>query len=1044
MNIWDVLKIEQTKDKDALKKAYRMRLSSVNPEDDPEGFMELRKAYEEAVHLADQTEEEFDVAIPDTPEQQMLASLEALYDDYARRINPDEWLALFNSDYFVSLDTSEDALYGLLRFLMNHVLVPKKVWKCIVGYFDLEGRRSELAEQFPENYLDYITNNATYEDIINYEAFEHAEITTSATIDAYIRDYIELDRMVRSQELKDAGEKIRQMKEKYYISNVYIHLEEMRIRLQTCRLEFSEYIQTSMTEEERKTQDLDALYAERYASALAAIREEAEGLSAKYPDDITLLHFCGDVCILNNDLEQAEQYFNRSKELDPQNYLMRAKQAELAFRKGDYKAARDGYMDLLKENHYDDSVRIGMVRANQMMIQENLEKLKKNPDDIQAKMDVGWSYYQSYQFQEAIAFLTKFQPEGDRKFEYYNVLGRCYLGVRDYAHARQCFLVWKNLIEQLPEEDTSAETEKKRVRYPYVNFLIADCYMKTEDYENARRHLDIALSKDHEEIILSYEADCELKFLTGQYTDCLRACEHLLERDPHDYVAYLFKAKACKAMNYIQEAYNACEQAINLYPYLSQPYALEASLFIRAHQYEQAQDTIKRFDAFENESDSIDYYRARLSMLDSKIDPAIRQLVAIVSRSDGKTTDMEHFEDVHMLLALCYRYKGMYDKALEQFEQVKKQNTQYPLIDMYIGSSYAKLGKIEQALEAFGTQLAIQATAQVYNERAIVYSLMGEYKKAVRDYQAALQLEPDNYFAYLRIGMIQELHKSYKAAADAYRKAYEVSETDTEQHKESLQSLARVYQCMNWFSESQQLYINYKKQYEWNADIAYDYAVLLVRMDAAKDAIAELLPFVDDSACARKLLDIYGDAGFIDLAHETFEYIISKDPENHWVYGAMGDIFRDHAMYADAKPLYERAIALDTNKEANYYSEWLECMIQLKELRSFKKNSAIANAAAAYPKDQIQTPPQYIKMARFARLSKNYKECKDWLEQGLHARRCRGCFYGVCHRILYEKALLYEKQRNYAMARSMYEEAIRVCGQNAFYEACLKRIEDKK
>ena len=67
MNIWDVLKIEQTKDKDALKKAYRMRLSSVNPEDDPEGFMELRKAYEEAVHLADQTEEEFDVSIPDTP-----------------------------------------------------------------------------------------------------------------------------------------------------------------------------------------------------------------------------------------------------------------------------------------------------------------------------------------------------------------------------------------------------------------------------------------------------------------------------------------------------------------------------------------------------------------------------------------------------------------------------------------------------------------------------------------------------------------------------------------------------------------------------------------------------------------------------------------------------------------------------------------------------------------------------------------------------------------------------------------------------------------
>lgn len=144
MNIWDVLKIEQTKDKDALKKAYRMRLSSVNPEDDPEGFMELRKAYEEAVHLADQTEEEFDVAIQDTPEQQMLASLEALYDDYARRINPDEWLALFNSDYFVSLDTSEDALYGLLRFLMNHVLVPKRYGNASSDILILKGAEASL------------------------------------------------------------------------------------------------------------------------------------------------------------------------------------------------------------------------------------------------------------------------------------------------------------------------------------------------------------------------------------------------------------------------------------------------------------------------------------------------------------------------------------------------------------------------------------------------------------------------------------------------------------------------------------------------------------------------------------------------------------------------------------------------------------------------------------------------------------------------------------------------------------------------------------
>lgn len=1039
MNIWDVLKIEQTKDKDALKKAYRMRLSSVNPEDDPEGFMELRKAYEEAVRLADQ--EEVQTAAQDTPEQQMLASLEALYDDYARRIDPDEWLALFNSDYFVSLDTSEEALYGLLRFLMNHVLVPKKVWKCIVGYFDLEGRRSELAEQFPENYLDYITNNATYEDIINYEAFEHAETASSATIDAYIRDYIELDRMVRSQDLKNAREKIQQMKEKYYISNVYMQLEEMRIRLQTCRREFSEYIQTSMTEEERKTQDLDALYADRYASILAEIREEAEELSAKYPDDITLLHFCGDVCILSNDLEQAEQYFNRSKALDPQNYLMRAKQAELAFRKGNYKEARDGYMDLLKENHYDDSVRIGMVRANQMMIEENFAHLKEQPDDIAAKMEIGWSYYQSYQFQEAVSFLRSFETDQDRKFEYYNVLGRCYLGMADYKNAQECFFAWAHLIEALPESDTSEDAEKKRKRYPYVNFLLADCYMKLKNYTEAEKYLAKALSTEHEEIILSYEALCELRFMQKQYMECLRACERLIQKEPQDYIAYLFKARACKELKYIQESYNACERAIHLYPYLSQPYAVETQLFLDAGQYDQAEDTIRRYSVYKAPSDSMDYCRARLHYLRGDHESAYEILTSLVKDLDEKNTDLFDCSDVSFLLALCCLHKASYREALQNFIKSREQNASRPLINLYIGSTYLKLGELEQAITYLDIQIKDAPIAKAYSERGNVYFVLRDYKKAMEDYRYVLSMEPENAFAYMQIGRIHEACGNYKSAADAYQKSYSYSENNEELLKDITQFLARVYQCMNWFTESQKLYEDYRERYEWNPDIAYDYAVLLMRMGQTNQAVTTLRQFLDDPACVRKLIEVYGDAGYIDLAHETFEYAISKDPQDIRAYGTMGDVFRRHELYEDAKQIYEKAIELDTQKEANYYSEWLECLVKLKPLRSIKKYLA---DATTIDKKQSTSPIAYIKMARLYRLIKNYQEGLATLHKALKVPRCSGCFYSVCHRVIYEQAVLYEKQKNYAMARNMYEEAIKICGQNAYYEACLKRIEDKK
>ena len=49
MNIWKILEIEPTDDKKKIKSAYRAKLREVNPESQPETFMELREAYEKAL-----------------------------------------------------------------------------------------------------------------------------------------------------------------------------------------------------------------------------------------------------------------------------------------------------------------------------------------------------------------------------------------------------------------------------------------------------------------------------------------------------------------------------------------------------------------------------------------------------------------------------------------------------------------------------------------------------------------------------------------------------------------------------------------------------------------------------------------------------------------------------------------------------------------------------------------------------------------------------------------------------------------------------------
>ena len=58
MNIWNVLGITATEDKNEIKKAYRNKLRQINPEDEQEKFMELRDAYEQALNYEQKEDDE--------------------------------------------------------------------------------------------------------------------------------------------------------------------------------------------------------------------------------------------------------------------------------------------------------------------------------------------------------------------------------------------------------------------------------------------------------------------------------------------------------------------------------------------------------------------------------------------------------------------------------------------------------------------------------------------------------------------------------------------------------------------------------------------------------------------------------------------------------------------------------------------------------------------------------------------------------------------------------------------------------------------------
>lgn len=1030
MNIWKILGIDSTKDKEKLKKAYRTKLVGVNPEDDPEGFMALRQAYEEALKLADKEDEPQDFSVMG----QLATYIGQMYEDFYRRIDVKEWQKLLDKDEFVALDTSADAFNVLMRYLMENFYLPQKIWKFLIDTFDIKNRKKELSEIYPEDFLDYMINNATYDDLINYYLFDGDE----SEFDNFIEKYFKLDLSIRKRNREDQCKYFSELEE---IDVYHPYIDVNRIRHTTQCLH--DKLKELYSEDDDKT-----LYDE-FKTELDELQEKALGLVEDFSEDIFIVLCCGDVAMLRECYDMAKEYYDMAANINDDNYIVKGKLADLEYYLGNFEKSRDIYMDLLKINHYDNNVRAGMIRANQGIIDKMSKNLENDTEDIKSRMELAWSLYQSYRFEEVIALLDEVTPTDEKVCEYNNVKGRSYLCLFDFENALACFLKWKEAIEAIPVENDDKDSKDKKKRWPYVMFLIADCYIKTKQYDEAREYLDISLKYDHEEKLLSYEAKCELEYVTGNYDECIKACEELIENDDRDYIAFSYMSKACYKLDYIKESMVACEKAIAIYPYVAEPYVQEIKIYIKFGQDESARRIIERYKSMGIDSDSVDYYDALLLEKEEKYEQAISILNGVLDRGNPEDTDLDEYADIYVLKGSCLEKSGDEKTAILYYKKAIETDKKHKTAYGHLGIVLKNKGELTEALKMLDKQMEIQPNAFYLVHRGIINKFLSKNKSALKDFSEALKYEPNNYYCHSKIGVIYEQHREFAKAISAYDRALECLGDEDKYYKLQIYMFkARTLQCMRKFDESYALYNTYLEEAGLNADVGYDYSVLLERMGRFDDAVnvlkkcIETLPY--DSivqSCIRRLCELYGTNGYIDRANETFMFAISKDDKDVRAYATMADVFSMHGLYEAAEKLYDKAIKLDIEGKENYYSELIEVILSK---RTFFKPDVKPYINKVLSEDKFNSPMDLIKMVRLNKALKKYKKALELADKTLKSVRCSGCFYERCHEAIYHKALVYEALKQYEFARICYREAIRVCGTNALYEERLKKLEGKK
>lgn len=1019
MDIWEILGIDKTKDKDIIKNAYRDRLKSVNPEDDQEGFKILRNAYENALAYSDEDNCDDEITADDE-KSDIYIKLETLYSDFYKRIDVSSWEKLFDEECFVSLDTEEEAFNELMLFIMKNYYLPARVFKFINQHFSIHDRIGELKQIYPDDFVDFIISSEKF-DAVNYDLFEFKD-EDFLNVDRYIALLFTLLRWENSEEINKCMMQIDEIKNLYHP-----YTDAFKAR----------FIFTTLLD--------------KYDRDGRLLRDDAEAikigdfLKAHYEKyDDAWLGFC--VCeyyYFIEEYELAENMLNDILKREPFFGEARSFLGNVYYKSGKYMEAREIFRGILEENNAEWQAYNMLFRINMEFWEKNKELIASGKADNNLKFDVAWGCYQNRMMDEALNILESLEPDEEELFQYNNLKGRAYHEKGCYDEALDCFFTWKLAIEKLINsgEELSDEDKNKTKRLPFVNSLIGRCYTCKKQYAEAEKYIDEALAMQYDEDILYVKA--ELLYQMKEYTKCLSLCDKLLEGELKDvYNILAHKLKSCFYLGYYQDCIYTCEKAKRIDSYIILPYIYEIKVFQRVNQYDDAKQVINAYKEINNDSDSMTYYEAKNYRYTDDDEQALKLLEKLYKPYDSQKTDMYYEDYIDMLFMLA----DMYDdadrdkEAIRIYKKILKLEPDNDEIHGCLAYMYKKINELDKALREYKKQIKREPHALYYSAMGEIYVRKLDYKAALKNILKALELDPHRKYCLRKLGQLYHLMGEYEKALPAYDNAMEFFEDNELWMKlETIRWKARTLTCMKQYDAACDILFGALKEYGDNADsgLRYELALTYTRADRYTEAKDILLEYIEDDNGdvlsrywdAKLLMELSGEEGYIDTTRYAYQKAISFDVNHTNLHHQYGRVLFFNECYEEAKEQYELAV---TDEGEEWYSELLETIKMLEGAIDKDKYSDYINKVEKL-KEALISPRECIRIAKMYRVLENYDEAAIYLKKALDMNICNDCGYMGCEEAYYEFGLLYEAMGEYVKAKNSYNKALEAHGHCGAY-----------
>ncbi len=208
------------------------------------------------------------------------------------------------------------------------------------------------------------------------------------------------------------------------------------------------------------------------------------------------------------------------------------------------------------------------------------------------------------------------------------------------------------------------------------------------------------------------------------YDDARKSLEKAVELDPEFAVAYLYLGRALSSLGMSKERDAANEKA----KALAQKASEKEKLYIEAHY---------------TSGDK------RLSILQEMAEKYPKE------------------KQVHYELASYYDSREMFDKAIEEYERALELDPNYGYALNSFAYMYSDMGEYDKSIEYFKKYASVNPhDANPVDSMAELYFRMGRLDEAISKYKEVLEIKPDFFLSYWRIGYIYALKEDYKQALE--------------------------------------------------------------------------------------------------------------------------------------------------------------------------------------------------------------------------------------------------------------------------------------